>query len=107
MWHQPKKRPVKLYLEGAMVPTMEKNLICATKKRYEEGSNVKAVDIMDSGRQAVSRYMVVNINAAFNILMLLSDEALLNQVKHRMNQTLTRLIIAPHPPTPIQPVCNY
>lgn len=90
-----------------MVPTMEKNLIHATEKRYEEGSNGRAVDIMDSGRQAVSRYMADNINAAFNILMSLSDEALVSRVKHRMNQTLTRLIIAPHPPTPIQPVCNY
>lgn len=62
---------------------------------------------MHSGRQAVSRYIVVNINAAFNILMSLSDEALVNQVKHRMKQMLTRLTDAPHPPTPIQPTCNY
>lgn len=48
------------------MPT-EKNMIHATEKPYEEGSHGSAVDIMHSGRQAVSRYIVVNINAAFNI----------------------------------------
>lgn len=67
------------------MPTMEKNLIHATEITYEEGSHGSTLDIMDSGRQAVSRYIVVNINAAFNILMSLSDEALVNQAKHRMN----------------------
>lgn len=57
---------------------MEKNSIHVTEKTYEQGSNGRAVDVMDSGRQAVSRHMVVNINAAFNMLMSLSDEALVN-----------------------------
>lgn len=54
---------------GSHHAKVEKNLIHASEKTDEEGSNGRAVDIMDSGTQAVSRYMVLNTKVALNMLM--------------------------------------